>query len=320
MRLLPRRAFLAGSFALLALALLAGGALLGPEFSGSTSSEYAFFSLSPSGQEGGWAVPASCPSDLHDEPNYGQPCSVCNSCGVCNSGFIQCGGSCSAAAPPSCVGETAGACGDGVTDAYWIGAAMNCAAAEPVFASCPVGTRVFTQTSTTTKSCAPLNSFSYTGYESRCVADPSCVAPPLLPSVNLTVNGLDSVPGITAGSPLTLAWTTANAGPGATCTATGFGWAGPKAWDGGPDTVTAGVTSTYAFACSQAGVAFSDSVSVTVTCAASCTNWSACSGPCTAGQGTQSRTCVRTDCSSGVETRSCTTVFCRDSSWREVGQ
>ena len=52
------------------------------------SSEIGIATSSPSGPAGGLVIPASCPSDIHDEPSYGTPCSSCG-------GFIQCGGSCS---------------------------------------------------------------------------------------------------------------------------------------------------------------------------------------------------------------------------------
>lgn len=63
------------------------------------SSEINIADSSPLGDAFGLVVPASCPSDLHDNPNYGQGCSTCNTCGACNGGTYQCGGSCSASAP-----------------------------------------------------------------------------------------------------------------------------------------------------------------------------------------------------------------------------
>ncbi|TXH01138.1 MAG: hypothetical protein E6R05_06030 [Candidatus Moraniibacteriota bacterium] len=64
------------------------------------SSEYNFFNTSPIGKDGGLAVPASCPSDLHDDPTYGQPCtSAANICGMTTSGSYQCGGVCDASPP-----------------------------------------------------------------------------------------------------------------------------------------------------------------------------------------------------------------------------
>lgn len=64
------------------------------------SSELNIAESSPVGDTDGLVVPASCPSDLHDVPNYGQPCnSAANSCGMTNSGSIQCGGSCNAVTP-----------------------------------------------------------------------------------------------------------------------------------------------------------------------------------------------------------------------------
>lgn len=64
------------------------------------SSEINIATPSPSGDEGGLVVPASCPSDLHDAAYYGQPCGACNVCGSCNGGgTYQCGGACSVSAP-----------------------------------------------------------------------------------------------------------------------------------------------------------------------------------------------------------------------------
>lgn len=54
-----------------------------------SSSELGIAAPSPLGENGGFAVPASCPSDLHDAPvNYGQACGTCG-------GTIQCAGTCS---------------------------------------------------------------------------------------------------------------------------------------------------------------------------------------------------------------------------------
>ncbi|MEK7661943.1 MAG: hypothetical protein AAB355_00360, partial [Patescibacteria group bacterium] len=63
-------------------------------------SELGISELSPSGLSGGKFIPASCPSDLHDEPSYGQACTSANICGVSNPGSIQCGGLCNAIPPP----------------------------------------------------------------------------------------------------------------------------------------------------------------------------------------------------------------------------
>lgn len=56
------------------------------------SPEVGYTSISPNGDQGGVVVPASCASNLHDDPWYGSPCSACNVCGVCGSGSIQCSG------------------------------------------------------------------------------------------------------------------------------------------------------------------------------------------------------------------------------------
>jgi hypothetical protein len=87
-----------------------------------TSSELGVASLSPAGEQGGFAVPASCemgecwcviqgcPCDAewHCVPspppscvaNTGSSCtSSANACGMTNTGTIQCSGSCSASAP-----------------------------------------------------------------------------------------------------------------------------------------------------------------------------------------------------------------------------
>ncbi|HEX8993942.1 MAG TPA: hypothetical protein VF803_01680 [Candidatus Paceibacterota bacterium] len=64
------------------------------------SRELGVYDISPAGEGGGRSVPASCPSDLHDDPTYGLPCTVANSCGQTNTGVYQCGGVCNVA-PPS---------------------------------------------------------------------------------------------------------------------------------------------------------------------------------------------------------------------------
>ncbi len=58
------------------------------------SSELGIAAVSPMGESGGLVIPASCPSDLHDDPTYGQQCSVSNACGT-QYGTYQCGGTCS---------------------------------------------------------------------------------------------------------------------------------------------------------------------------------------------------------------------------------
>lgn len=65
------------------------------------SSELNIADASPRGAAAGLVVPASCPSDLHDDPLYLTPCtSNANICGMTNSGTYQCGGVCGAAVPP----------------------------------------------------------------------------------------------------------------------------------------------------------------------------------------------------------------------------
>ncbi|MEK7567532.1 MAG: hypothetical protein AAB513_01255 [Patescibacteria group bacterium] len=65
------------------------------------SSEFSFYSLSPNGELSGRSIPASCPSDLHDDPTYGTSCqSALNSCGATAPGTYQCGGVCNATVPP----------------------------------------------------------------------------------------------------------------------------------------------------------------------------------------------------------------------------
>jgi len=67
----------------------------------SRSVEVGVATVGPAGSSGGLAIPASCPSDLHDAPaNYGSGCSSGpNICGQVGSGSIQCNGSCSAGVP-----------------------------------------------------------------------------------------------------------------------------------------------------------------------------------------------------------------------------
>ncbi len=103
------------------------------------SSEYSFFSSSPNGTEGGLAVPASCASGAHGGADEYSACSSCNSCGQCNSGQSQCGGPCSASAPPepnnscaasTCVGQTCtNSCGQpvsGTNPGSWVGVSGSC--------------------------------------------------------------------------------------------------------------------------------------------------------------------------------------------------
>ena len=56
------------------------------------SPEVGFTSVSPAGEPGGIVVPASCASNLHDDPWYGAACSACNVCGACSNGSYQCSG------------------------------------------------------------------------------------------------------------------------------------------------------------------------------------------------------------------------------------
>lgn len=56
------------------------------------SSEIGISESSPAGDAGGAIIPASCASNLHDDPWYGTPCTQCNICGSCNVGAYQCTG------------------------------------------------------------------------------------------------------------------------------------------------------------------------------------------------------------------------------------
>ena len=55
------------------------------------SREFDVYNTSPNGEAGGRIIPASCPSDLHDDPTYGQPCSASNTFGEVAYGNYQCG-------------------------------------------------------------------------------------------------------------------------------------------------------------------------------------------------------------------------------------
>lgn len=279
------------------------------------SVEYGYVSSSPLGLESGLAVPASCPSDLHDDPNYGLPCSVCNSCGECATGVFQCGGACSAVAPSTCSGETAGACGDGSTNLYWFGA-LDCSKAEPVLASCPVGTRVYTQTTTTIRTCSLPSTYGYTGVLSRCEADTSCVSTKNPPVVNLTLNGSDGPVTGTLGSNGTLQWNVTDAD---TCVASGL-WAGDKPPQSSSEGVTLFASGEYVLTCTGPGGSSFDRVILTLSCVATCSGWTACAPPCVNGNGVQTQTCTRSDCTSGPISRACSTSACRDTTWREIGQ
>ncbi len=75
------------------------------------SVELGIASPSPLGEEYGLAIPASCPSDLHDDPTYGLPCAACNAtCGLCNAGTYDCGGVCNVGAPPCLVSGLTATC------------------------------------------------------------------------------------------------------------------------------------------------------------------------------------------------------------------
>ena len=100
------------------------------------SSELGIADRSPRGDAGGLVVPASCPSNLHDAPDYGLACtSSPNFCGQTNSGTYQCGSICSASAPHdpwylvlACY-STPNACGQTGIGTY--DCAANCTASAP---------------------------------------------------------------------------------------------------------------------------------------------------------------------------------------------
>ena len=85
------RVFLSASIVIPSILLLASLASNHSEETAS-SPEIGFTSVSPSGKQGGVAVPASCASSLHDDPWYGTVCTACNTCGTCASGTLQCSG------------------------------------------------------------------------------------------------------------------------------------------------------------------------------------------------------------------------------------
>lgn len=83
-------------------AVLLSGVGTGVDTTASVRSvEVGVATVGPAGLAGGFAIPASCPSDLHDAPaNYGSSCtSSPNMCGQTNTGTIQCNGSCPATTP-----------------------------------------------------------------------------------------------------------------------------------------------------------------------------------------------------------------------------
>ena len=144
------------------------------------------------------------------------------------------------------------------------------------------------------------------------------------PTVNLTINGSTGPLSVSPGNNLAISWTTTNTDVTTTCTATsGAGWAGgtKSRLGGGPDNVPASVSSTYTLSCTKPPLApVSSSVTVNLSCAVSCTAWTACGPPCAGGDGTQSRSCTSATCVVSPENRSCTTDVCRDLNWKEVGQ
>lgn len=88
-----RSALLLASSVVIIPCLLVSVSLLTPKkYSETDSPEVGFTSTSPSGEQGGIIVPASCASNLHDDPWYGTACSMCNACGICNNGSYQCSG------------------------------------------------------------------------------------------------------------------------------------------------------------------------------------------------------------------------------------
>lgn len=276
------------------------------------SSEYAYFNTSPLGSPGGLAIPASCPSDLHDEPNYGQPCSICNGCGQCNSGLIQCGGVCSASTPPSCASS---ACNLGCMGSVrWRASASS----NIDDFTCPTGTRLTTTDGSWTGpgSCAGIFTLNPFGGSFTCVPDASCTASNTAPIVNLTIDGSDGPVTGAIGDSVTLGWTVSDV---TSCTASGL-WTGNKNPLGATENMLLFASGDYILSCTGPGGSVIDQVTVNLSCTPTCSGWTACSPPCSAGSGTQSQVCVRADCSSGPITRACTTSACRDTSWREIGQ
>lgn len=125
------------------------------------------------------------------------------------------------------------------------------------------------------------------------------------PTLTLTANPT-SVP---SGQSAVLTWTSANA---TSCTAFN-GWTGTKALSGSESTGALTSGRTYTMTCTGPGgsITRSASVSIQTGCTAGCSStWGSCSKSC--GGGTQSRTCVRADCSTYNETRTCNTTQCPD--------
>lgn len=104
-------------------------------FAKASSSELGVYDVSPVGEIGGKIIPASCPSDLHDDPNYGTGCTVSNACGQTSSGTYQCGNFCGAIAPSLPAGygtactSSANSCGK--TNQGTIDCSGTCSASTP---------------------------------------------------------------------------------------------------------------------------------------------------------------------------------------------
>ncbi len=125
------------------------------------------------------------------------------------------------------------------------------------------------------------------------------------PTLTLTANPT-TVP---SGSASVLTWSSANA----TSCAAFNGWTGSKALSGTESTGALTSGRTYTLTCTGPGGSVTRSVSVSIQtgCTAGCSStWGSCSKSC--GGGTQSRTCVRADCSTYNETRTCNTSQCPD--------
>lgn len=99
---------------------------------------------------------------------------------------------------PSTSYSTPGACGE---SGVWQGG-LNCMAGEPTLVDCKENERAYYETTPTTRSCSPMNSYAYTETRGMCVFDAMC-----LPPISNAPNPFSVVAGATCSSgEITVTW------------------------------------------------------------------------------------------------------------------
>jgi hypothetical protein len=138
---------------------------------------------------------------------------------------------------------------------------------------------------------------------------------PVVPTVDLKVNGSDGSVTLAQGATKTLSWTATNA---TSCTASGAdAFAGNKAVPTGSEVLSVTRTSTDTLSCTGPGGTTSDSVQVNATCTPSTGAW----GSCDCDTETKTRTNINASCLPWTESDACTIDeknACRDFNWKEV--